>query len=621
MLQSMRENMKGPTAKIVVGLAVAAMVLFGVESLFVNSVGGSDVATVNGEDISQVELQRAIEQQKIRLRQQFNLEETNDMLNDERLRSPALMNLVRQKALHQAAFEQGMNVSPDIVKTELAKAFTRDGEFNKAQLNNYIANYGYTPATLAQSEANAYVLRQLFNGISQSEFITKAELDAMAAIADQKRSFATIEVARSLVESKVTVTDVEIEQYYKDNEAQFTEPEKIALEYVELSIADLAKAQEISEAELKAEYERELSEFNGGTEYRVSHILIESSSDSAAKVAEIEAKLQSGEDFAALVKNYSDDLGSKALGGELGLMVEGAFPAEFEEAVKALDSGAISAPVVTDAGIHFIRLDEKNVIEQEPFESRKEAIASILREQKAGEIYLQKIQALEEVSFGASDLSAAAAELGVAVQSTELFARGQGQGIAANSIVAEAAFAEDVYVQGQNSRVLEVDGSTAFVVRLKQKVPAALKPLAEVKDSITEQVTNTKVLNELQTLAADIAIAIDSGKSAEEVAKAGGYGFKSFVDAERSNADIDFVVSREVFSLPRPVGDKPVTATVNGADALTIVVLNNVVDGAVDGLPEEQRNAMEQQLRNQVASGAVESFENRVFENAKYSLK
>ena len=72
MLQGLRENMKGPTAKIVVGLAVAAMVLFGVESLFVNSVGGSEVATVNGEDVGRVELQRAIEQQKSRLRQQLN---------------------------------------------------------------------------------------------------------------------------------------------------------------------------------------------------------------------------------------------------------------------------------------------------------------------------------------------------------------------------------------------------------------------------------------------------------------------------------------------------------------------------------------------------------------------
>ncbi|WP_053980668.1 SurA N-terminal domain-containing protein [Marinagarivorans algicola] len=621
MLQSMRENMKGPTAKIVVGVAVAAMVLFGVESLFVNSVGGSEVATVNGEDVSEIELLRAIEQQKNRLRQQFDLDETSDMLNDDRLRTPALMNLVRQKALHHAASEQGMNVSPSIVKAELAKAFTRDGEFNKAQLNNYIAAYGYTPATLAQSEANAYVLRQLFNGVSQTEFVTQAEMDAMAAIAGQKRSFATIEISRSLVEDKVTVTDEEIAQYYQANEAQFTEPEKVALEYVEVTIADLAKTQNVSDKELKAEYDREQQEFQGGTEYRVSHILIESADDSAAKIAEISAKLKEGQAFADLAKEYSDDLGSKALGGELGLMVEGAFPAEFEEAAKALSAGNVSAPVVTDAGTHFIRLDEKVVVEPESFESRKEALAAMLREQKASVAYLEKIQVLEEVSFGASDLSATASALGVPVKSTDLFARGRGTGIAANTVIANAAFAEDVYAQGQNSQVLEVEGSRAFVVRLKQKVPATVQPLEDVKESITQQITQTKVINELQTLAADVVIAIEKGEKPEVVAEEGEYSFNNYEGVERSNTDVDFMVSREAFSLPRPDAKSPAVTTVNGAEGLTVVVLSEVVDGDVDNLPKEQRDAMEQQLRNQLASGAVESFENRVFEGAKYKLK
>ncbi len=621
MLQSMRENMKGPTAKIVVGVAVAAMVLFGVESLFVNSVGGSEVATVNGEDVSDVELLRAIEQQKSRLRQQFELEETSDMLNDDRLRAPALMNLVRQKALHHAALEQGMNVSPDIVKAELAKAFTRDGTFNKAQLNNYIAAYGYTPATLAQSEANAYVLRQLFNGVSQTEFVTQAEMDAMAAIAGQKRSFATIEISRALVEDKATVTDEEITQYYQANQAQFTEPEKVALEYVEVTIAELAKAQSVSDKELKSEYDREQQEFQGGTQYRVSHILVESADDSAAKIAAISTKLKDGEVFADLAKEYSDDLGSKALGGELGLMVEGAFPAEFETAAKALAAGDVSAPVVTDAGTHFIRLDEKVVVKPEAFESRKEALAAMLREQKASVAYLEKIQVLEEVSFGASDLSGTASALGVTVKSTDLFARGRGTGIAANSVIANAAFAEDVYAQGQNSQVLEVEGSRAFVVRLKQKVPATVQPLADVKETITQQVTQTKVINELQALAADVVIAIEKGQNPEAVAQEGEYSFNNYEGVERSNTDVDFMVSREAFSLPRPTADSPITTTVNGAEGLTVVVLSEVVNGDVDSLPKEQRSAMEQQLRNQLASGAVESFENRVFEGAKYKLK
>lgn len=619
MLQSLRENMKGPVAKVIIGLAVAAMVLFGVESLFVNSMSGSEVATVNGEEVSQVELRRAIEQQKSRLRQQFNLEESSDMLSDERLREPALMNLVRQKALTQMAFDAGMNVSPEIVKGQLVEAFSRDGEFNKALMNNYIASYGYTPATLAQSEAQSYVLRQLFNGLNQSEFITDAELNAMAAVARQKRSFATIVIPKAKVEESVTVAEDEVKAYYDANPAEFTDPEKIALDYVEVSISELAKQQEVSEAELKAEYEREIEEFQESTEYKVSHILIEDGD--AEKVAEVQSKLASGEAFAALAKTYSDDLGSKSLGGELGVLVEGAFPSAFEKAAKALTVGAVSEPVKTDAGTHFIRLDAKDVKEVPTFESRKEALTAMLKEQKAASVYLEKIPVLEEVSFGASNLQTTAEAVGASVKSTGYFARGRGQGVAALPAVAEAAFGQDVYVDGQNSRVLEVDGERALVIRIKGKQPSKLKPLEQVAAQIESRLRRDKETAELEAISAEVVAGLNAGKSAKVIAEENGYEFKEHKALERGSADVNFAVSREVFSLPRPVEGVVVSGEVNTAQGLTVVVLNEVIDGDAAAMPKEQVAAMSQQLKNQLASGAVEAFETAVFEDAKYSLK
>lgn len=619
MLQSLRENMKGPVAKVIIGLAVAAMVLFGVESLFVNSMSGSEVATVNGEEVSQVELRRAIEQQKSRLRQQFNLEESSDMLSDERLREPALMNLIRQKALSQMAFESGMNVSPEIVKGQLVEAFSRDGEFNKALMNNYIASYGYTPATLAQSEAQSYVLRQLFNGLNQSEFITDAELNAMAAVARQKRSFATIAIPKAKVEESVSVGEDEVKAYYESNPAEFTDPEKIALDYVEVSIADLAKLQKVTEAELKAEYEREIEEFQESTEYKVSHILIEDSD--AGKIAEVQSKLANGEAFTALAKAYSDDLGSKSLGGELGVLVEGAFPSAFEKMAKSLAVGSVSAPVKTDAGTHFIRLDAKDVKEVPSFESRKDSLTAMLQEQKAASAYLEKIPVLEEVSFGASDLQATAQAVGASVKSTAYFARGRGQGVAALPTIAEAAFGQDVYVDGQNSRVLEVDGERALVIRIKGKQPSKLKSLEQVASQIESRLRREKETAELEAVSAEVIAALDTGKSVKEVAEEQGYEIKEYKALERGSADVNFAVSREVFSLPRPVEGVVVSGEVNTAQGLTVVVLNEVVDGDAAAMPKEQVAAMSQQLKNQLASGSVEAFEAAVFEGAEYSLK
>ena len=621
MLQSLRENMKGPVAKVVVAVAVGAMILFGVESLFVNSVGGAEVAKVNGEEITPVELKRAIEQQKNRLRQQFQLEEDNEMLSEERLREPALMNLVRQKALQQAALAAGMNVSPDIIKAELAKAFVRDGKFDSAFLNNYIAAYGYTPATLAQSESNAYVLRQLFNGINQSEFITAAELSAMAAIAGQKRSFTTVFIPRAKVEGEVTITDAEIDAFYQSNAAEFTDPEKVSVEYVDLTIKDLAAKQVVSDEEIRQEYDREVAEFSSKTEYHLSHILIDKGESAQKTIDEVASKLAAGESFAELAKAYSNDLGSKALGGELGVLVEGAFPKAFEAAAMALAKGQVSVPVVTDSGAHFIRLDDKVVTEAPAFEARKNSLAAILKEQKAGVEYLEKIQALEEASFGAGSLANTAALAGVDVKVSSLFSRAGGKsGVEAIESVVTAAFADDVYMQGQNSRVLEVGGERALVIRLKDKIPAKLKDLAEVKATLTKRLTDTKVATQLQNLAADVVVAIEQGKVVESVAQAAGYEAKVYEKLDRSSADADFMVLREVFSMARPKLGNPVTSTVNGVNGLTIVLLTDVINGDAEALPVDQRNAMEEQLRSQMAMGSVEAYENRVFEEAKYKL-
>ncbi len=620
MLQSLRENLKGPTAKVVVAVAVGAMVLFGVESLFVNSVGGTDVASVNGDDISQIELRRAIEQQKNRLRQQYQLEETNEMLSDDNLRSPALMSLVKQKSLEQAAKASGMGVDSETIKTELAKVFVRDGKFDSAFLNNYIAAYGYTPATLAQSEANSYVLRQLFNGLSDTEFLTSAELAAMAAIATQTRSFDTVFISREKVASSVQISDEEVSEYYNARVAEFTEPEKISLDYVELSAQSLVSKQLVSDTELRSEYDRELADFVSQTQYQVSHILLDASAED--KAAEVKNKLAKGEDFAVLAKEYSTDLGSNSVGGDLGLMVEGAFPEAFETAVKALDEGQVSGPVSTDAGIHFIKLTHKQIVEAPSFEARKEALLASMQEQKAGMEFLDSIQALEDAAFNQGNLEAAAKAVNVNVATTELFPRAGGlAGIAAATEVIDAAFADDVYLQGQNSRVIELSGDRAVVIRLKEKVPAKLKELSVVRSDIISRLTETKVATALQSLASDVVVAVEQGKAARAIAGELSYEFASHENVARSSADVDFNVSREAFSMPRPVSGNPSSALASSDKGLTVVVLNTVVDGKLSDVPAEQKAALEQQLKNQLASAAVENFEAAIFSKATYKLK
>lgn len=128
---------------------------------------------------------------------------------------------------------------------------------------------------------------------------------------------------------------------------------------------------EFSDEELEDKF-NEMKE-NREIEIRASHILIEKNEDrteeeTEALVAEVQKKLDEGEDFAELAKEYSDD-GSAANGGDLGYFTTGRMVKEFEDAAFSLEEGEISGPVESNFGTHFIQ-----VTEVPTFEDKKEDI-------------------------------------------------------------------------------------------------------------------------------------------------------------------------------------------------------------------------------------------------------
>ena len=97
----------------------------------------------------------------------------------------------------------------------------------------------------------------------------------------------------------------------------------------------------------------------------ISHILLqvtpgaESKQQAREKIAGILERLRSGEDFAELARQYSEDPGSAAKGGELGFIQRGDFVKDFEEKAFALQPGQISDIVETQFGFHIIQMLER----------------------------------------------------------------------------------------------------------------------------------------------------------------------------------------------------------------------------------------------------------------------
>src|SRR5690625_37712 len=173
-------------------------------------------------------------------------------------------------------------------------------------------------------------------------------------------------------------------QGYQDEDA-FRELVRVNLLFDEAVYGEV----EVSEEEIQEYYDR-LSE-----EVEAEHILVEDEE----LANEIKDKLDDGEDFAELAKEYSTDPGSAEEGGKLGVVPIGEFVPEFEDAVYTLDVDAISDPVQSDHGYHIIKVTDKRDVSEEvgSLEDNETTIISTLRQQKVDPTEAQaKIQELIE---------------------------------------------------------------------------------------------------------------------------------------------------------------------------------------------------------------------------------
>jgi peptidyl-prolyl cis-trans isomerase C len=160
----------------------------------------------------------------------------------------------------------------------------------------------------------------------------------------------------------------------------------------------------ITEAEIKAAYDKEASKVQQTERIRARHILVATEKEAD----DIEAKLKAGAKFEDLAKQYSLD-GSKDYGGDLGYFTAPEMVPDFSKAAFALKVGEISAPVKTEYGWHIIRLDDRKMGSAQPYDQVKGAIKNVLVRDKV-QALLASLQGTAKVEILDPDLKKAQEE-------------------------------------------------------------------------------------------------------------------------------------------------------------------------------------------------------------------
>ncbi|MGN8081270.1 SurA N-terminal domain-containing protein [Variovorax sp. 22077] len=605
-------------------LIIPSFVLFGVERY--QGFGRDEkVARVEGHDITKPEWDQQHRVETDRIRQQSpNVDPT--LLESDAMRYATLERMVRDRVLAAAAAKANMTVSEERLSRifaqdpGLATFRTPDGKFDRDTFQRVT---GRTPEQYEASVRAEMATQQVLLGISSTAFTPPALAATTINAFYDTREIQVARFAPDAFASKVTVSDADIETYYKDHTAQFQAPEQASIEYLVLDLDAAKKSVVVNEADLKTYYEQNASRFGTKEERRASHILITAPASAPAadrekakaKAEQLLAEVKKAPNtFAEVARKNSQDPGSAEKGGDLDFVTRGAMVKPFEDAMFALKKGEISGVVETEFGYHIIHLTDIKPAVVPPFEQVRATIENEMRSQQATQEFAKAAETFTDAVYQTPDsLKPAADKLKLTIRTADNVPRTPAPGATgplANRNFLNALFAADSLERKQNTEAIEVGPSQLASGRVTKYSPAHPVPLADVKDKIRAQLVAER--------AAVLAKTEGEAKLAAWTAKADGATFGAPVTVSRRDAQsqplpvIDAALRADPSKLPALVGVDL------GAQGYTVVRVTKVVPRTPP--PAELAKQEQSQVGQSVAAAEDAAYYNMLKDRYKAEI-
>jgi len=586
--------------------------LFGIDFYFRTPVGGDAVATVGPAAIGAMEFDNAIRQQADFYRQQFRGQFDMSIMDNPEIRRGVLERLVNEKLAAIGAERAGIRMGDKQLANRIATepVFQVDGRFNKERYEQLAKSQGMTAVGLDERLRQDYRLQDFRSAIADTAIVPRATLDSFIRLSEQTREVSVVNLTTDAYMARVKVTPEQTKAYYDAHNGEFTEPERVRVEYVEMSIDAIAAKTPVSQEDVKRVYDEQLAAGKLGTkeERRASHILVTIKPDAKepekkaaqAKAQEIAARVRKNPAaFADIAKKESQDPGSAVQGGDLGFFARGAMVKPFEDAVFAAKKGDIVGPVASDFGFHVIRVtDVKPAKVKSPAEAAPEIEAN-LRKEIAARSFAENAENFSNLVYEQStSLKPAAERLGLTVQQSPWISKGASSVQVLNNPKLQAEIFSDATLKGKrNTSAVEVAPNTLVAARMLEHKPAELRPFADVKATIEKRLQRDEALKLAKAEGEAKLKQLQAGKDA-------GLKWPAPLAVNRQKPGglypsvIDKVFRMDTKKLPAYVGvDTPM--------GYSLVQVSKVID--IEKIDDAQRAQLAARLRDAVAAEEMES--------------
>ncbi|MEG0974456.1 MAG: SurA N-terminal domain-containing protein [Comamonas sp.] len=609
-------------------LIILSFVLVGVDQNYFTE-KSPIVAKVGGKEITQTDWDNAHRMATDRMRQQDpNMD--GKWMDGPQARYMTLERMVRDQVLDVAVQKMHLTVDNATLARalqdipQIASLKKADGSLDVEAYRALVGAQGMTPEGFEAGMRRDLALRQVLGGVTNTAFVTDAQTKTAIDALYQQREIQMARFDAKNFASQIKVEDADLEAFYKGNQELFRRQEQSTVEYVVLNAETVKGMIKPSEDDLRTYYKENLSRFMDPEQRRASHILINAPESMPAADREkakqraeallAEVKANPGQ-FADIAKKNSQDTGSAANGGDLGLFKAGDMVKPFSDVAFTMKTGDISDVVSTEYGYHIIKMGEIKTPRTPTFEELRAKIETEVVSQEVQKKYAEAAEIFSNMVFEQSDsLKPVADKLGLTIQKAEHITRSPAAGAAgalANQTFLEALFSNDAVQNKRNTEAIEVAPSTLASGRVVLHDDARVLPFEEVKAK-----------------ARDLYVAKQSAELARKEGEAKLAAWKA--DAAGAKLAAPIVVSRQdVKGQPVALLNAAMRVKVDGAaewtgvdlgaDGYAVVRVNKIVPRAED--TAEARLAQKQEFERLVSFAETMAYYELLKERYKVQIK
>ena len=578
MLESVRNFLSGKRVIVIAVVLAIPFVFLGSTSFGTTF---SSYGTVNGEPVTQIDINLATSQVSQRLQSIYGEEFSLEDLDEETSLGLIKNEIINQKTLLAQVKRMGLTTSEKKAKQEIINLdnFQGDQGFDQALFESSVRMNGFTSDEYIRLVQESMSLDTLLKAMGVSAFPIEKEIIAMASMLETSRDINFIKINKAELENTQKASLTEGQEFYDANPFLFLSQEQRDFSYIVLTFDAFKEQVNVPDGYIAEAYADYIDDIEGQVQNRISHYMIEksnynSSADARQSIDKVLKDIQSGIlTFENAVTESSDDAGSKDSFGDLGLSSGDAFPEEFEIAVSSMALNELSEVLELDDSFHILKLTEVLKPEVKSLAVMEKQLLEELLDAEALALMQEGFLDLESMVLGGSTLGelADAANQSISITGLQNIEEINLQGF--DNYSSEDLF--DAALAPNKIEIFESEDSYAFVM-LTQKLESSVQPFIDVAEQAIAEVRSQKANELIEDFSQDAEVILSGSKALPNIV---GISNETFKNVKRFSSLLPSEVITETFE--SSIGAL-VTSTAFNGDRFWAQSSNEVIPSEAD---------------------------------------